>query len=30
MGRIKLGDRVKIHYTERLENGRVIDTSDNK
>jgi peptidylprolyl isomerase len=27
MHRIKEGDRVKVHYTEKLENGRVLDTS---
>ena len=27
MRQVKNGDRVKVHYTERLENGRVLDTS---
>jgi len=28
MSLAKLGDKVKIHYTERLENGEVLDTSE--
>lgn len=28
MSQAKLGDRVKIHYTERLENGEVLNTSE--
>lgn len=27
MSRAKQGDRVKIHYTKKLESGRIIDTS---
>ena len=27
MNQAKNGDRVKVHYTEKLENGRVLDTS---